>query len=120
MANEVREIDKRSDETFAIQVQYQPSSTSTFRAYNLAATTAKFVLSQTLGGVPLFEKSSADATELVFTNALSGEMEVYINKEDTVNLKPGIYYYTLYSTDPLSKQRVVKTDKIIITESVKT
>ena len=112
------EFSKRSYTTLFMSVLQQSSPTAAFTAYNLSGTTGTFTFSSTLGGASLVKKVSTDPAQILFTNAVSGELEVYILDTDTATLDPGIYYFTLYINDTISRQFAAVTDKFRLKDTV--
>lgn len=111
------EIHRNGFSILEFQVQQQASSTASLTAFNLTNLTANFVVNTTLGIVhPVIEKSSTAVTEIVVDT--TGKCQVYIQDEDTINLTPGNYYYTLYATDSIGRTYNIDTDKIKLRDSV--
>lgn len=67
---------------------------------------------------PLVQKTSADAAQIVITDAPAGEATVYINPADTVNLGGKACRYEVDVTDALGNESTVLTGNVQVNRSI--
>ena len=112
------QIYKDSYSTIVENVQQQATPSSSLSAIDITNYTAVFYLSDALSNPAIISKSSTSNSQILYTSATAGQMEIYINNTDTKSMNAGPYYYTIYLIDQNNKQYHVITDKIKLLDTV--
>ena len=113
------DIPKRRFVTLHLTAQQQTTPTSSLSAFDFTSMTVYAEFASNLGDAPLFVKSSTAADEILITSTTGGELDIYINAEDTQSLQPGPLYWTAYAQNGLSQEFHLITAKINLKENIK-
>lgn len=111
------EFRKNSFTTLFFTVQEQETPTAPVLPFDLTSATAIFAMAVDANSTPTVQKSSTSSDEIVITSATAGQLEVYINASDTINLQAGKYKYTLQASAS-NKEYNLGYDSINLKENI--
>lgn len=121
-------VENLTDSIFAGNVRTErftvtDEDTSGSPAFDLTSFVVKYALApfgadgNPLTEEPLFEKTTADAAEVLVTDGPNGEVEVYLVEADTVSLL-GDYYFELEAFDGSGNHVVLATGTLTVKPNV--